>query len=479
MSDEDDELNQKIVDVEGDVSGSNSGSSAKIISILILALFSASIAYILFFVGGKDDANVNTVDKIVVKGKGSSVATSSSLDEELIDDIISESFEEDYFGNDTNELDIPDLPDLSLVEEDLSVLSEVQTDIDDKIKEVEEIVEEKQNSAPASPDVMSQSEVDRLISEKLKALQNKSKSPSSSSYSARNLANGIAKRPSRPPTSLSVSNDIGIVDNFTGVAQERRGSPIFKMKGGGGVTSGERPLERDSIVVIEKDASLIPPYANVGIAASRIQNMDRTLIEGKIINAVLETAINTDLKGNVRAIISRDVYAEAGTSVLIPKGSRLIGSYGTEISTGQARVSINWRRIIRPDGLSIGINAGVSDGFGRAGLEGEVDNKYVEILSAEFLSSMIAVATAVVVENVTDSTGIVESGTNTDGETTQTTGKASDYALIQATEDFMDRADELVDQMQNLQPTIRVAQGTKLLVFLNTDIALPEYEYVK
>jgi type IV secretory pathway VirB10-like protein len=40
------------------------------------------------------------------------------------------------------------------------------------------------------------------------------------------------------------------------------------------------------------------------------------------IDAVLETAINSDLQGMLHAVVSSDVYAETGNAVLIPKGSK-------------------------------------------------------------------------------------------------------------------------------------------------------------
>ncbi|MDX5495271.1 MAG: TrbI/VirB10 family protein, partial [Wolbachia endosymbiont of Nomada marshamella] len=61
--------------------------------------------------------------------------------------------------------------------------------------------------------------------------------------------------------------------------------------------------------------------------ATRVGKLGLMVTQGKIIDAVLETAINSDLQGMLRAMVSRDVYAETGDTVLIPKGSRLIGSY--------------------------------------------------------------------------------------------------------------------------------------------------------
>ena len=114
---------------------------------------------------------------------------------------------------------------------------------------------------------------------------------------------------------------------------------------------------------------------------------------------MLETAINTDLPGTLRAIVSRDVFAESGKEVMIPKGSRIIGTYNTGISRGQRRVMIVWTRLIRPDGLDIEIGSPGVDSLGRAGVEGDVDNKYAEIFSAAILTSVVTIGAATAAES--------------------------------------------------------------------------------
>ena len=48
---------------------------------------------------------------------------------------------------------------------------------------------------------------------------------------------------------------------------------------------------------------------------------------------------------------------------LIPKGSKLLGSYSGATTSGQTRVLISWNRLIRPDGIDIQINANVTDQY--------------------------------------------------------------------------------------------------------------------
>jgi P-type conjugative transfer protein TrbL len=79
------------------------------------------------------------------------------------------------------------------------------------------------------------------------------------------------------------------------------------------------------------------------------------------IPAVLEQNLNSDLPGEIKALISSNVFDTAsGRYLLIPQGSRLIGKYDSRISYGQDGVQVVWDRIIFPDASSVDINGMVT-----------------------------------------------------------------------------------------------------------------------
>jgi len=123
--------------------------------------------------------------------------------------------------------------------------------------------------------------------------------------------------------------------------------------------------------------------------AKRLANIGRTIAEGTILEATLETAITTDLPGNIRAVLSNDAFSFDGNTVLMPRGTRLIGSYNSELNLGQRRVVIAWRRAITPTGTTINLAAFGSDALGRAGQAGSVDTKFLERFGGAFLISFI------------------------------------------------------------------------------------------
>jgi type IV secretion system protein VirB10 len=121
----------------------------------------------------------------------------------------------------------------------------------------------------------------------------------------------------------------------------------------------------------------------------RVAGLDCVALQGKMIDAQLETAINTDLPGQIRAIVSSPLYAEQGRDALVEPGSRLNGVYNTAIRKGQVRVFAIWNRLIRSDGTEITLDSGVTDALGRAGLEGETDNHFAQIFGMSALLSII------------------------------------------------------------------------------------------
>lgn len=208
---------------------------------------------------------------------------------------------------------------------------------------------------------------------------------------------------------------------------------------------------------------------------TRIGNTGSVIAEGKVIDAVLETAINTDLPGSLRAVVSRDVYAEQGKKVLIPRGSRLIGSYAAEVQRGQQRINVAWSRVIMPNGYDIAIESPGIDQLGRSGVEGKVDNKYFEIFANAALVSSLNIAVASVADRLTKAQPITETKTTDNkNDTTDTrTGRSIDFATQDAVKSFGDTVKDVVRDSLKSKPTITVNQGTLLKVFVKRDLVFP------
>ena len=186
----------------------------------------------------------------------------------------------------------------------------------------------------------------------------------------------------------------------------------------------------------------------------------------------LETVINTDLPATIRAIVSRDVYGEAGTTALIPKGSRMVGTYSTSLQAGQTRVFVVWQRIIRPDGVDIMVNSPGTDAIGQAGLTGQVDTKFQELLSRSILASVFSIAFAIGADEINGDDNSQTSTTIGAAGTTQE-GNAASTATVNALNRLGSVTEQFITQFINVRPTILVDQGSPVNIIVNRDLLFP------
>ena len=182
--------------------------------------------------------------------------------------------------------------------------------------------------------------------------------------------------------------------------------------------------------------------------AERMTDPDRTLAQGSVIQAVLQGAVSSELPGNVVAVVSEPVPAFSGDAVLVPRGSRLFGSYRAGMEAGQRRVLIRWSRILTPDGTSMEISSVGGDGLGRSGLSGFVDRRLRERLGTAALISVITAAP-----------GLAASGG----------GEGTDLVLDTG-DDVGGEASSALDDQLAIPPTIHVPQGAAVTVIVDRDV---------
>ncbi len=128
-----------------------------------------------------------------------------------------------------------------------------------------------------------------------------------------------------------------------------------------------------------------------GGPATAASNFDpaTTITQGTMIPAVLETAINTDVPGFVRAVVSQDVKSYDGRRILVPRSSRLIGQYQSGLQAGQKRAYVIWTRLIRPDGVSVALASPGTAFDGSGGVPGKVDSHFFQRFGSALLLSVI------------------------------------------------------------------------------------------
>jgi type IV secretion system protein VirB10 len=179
-------------------------------------------------------------------------------------------------------------------------------------------------------------------------------------------------------------------------------------------------------------------------SATPMANPGATIITGTLIPAVLETAINSDLPGYTRAFVSQDVRSFDNKTVLLPRGSRLIGQYKSGVAAGQTRAYVIWTRAIRPDGVSIDLGSPGTDEAGETGLPGKVNSHFFKRFGAAILLSVV---------------GAIGSRSSNNGVVIASGTSAASVAA---------------QSNANIPPTIRVAPGQAVKVFVARDLDFSE-----
>lgn len=186
--------------------------------------------------------------------------------------------------------------------------------------------------------------------------------------------------------------------------------------------------------------------------ATQMEFPERTLAQGSVIQAALQTAINSDLPGSVVAVVSEPVPAFSGNQILIPRGSRLFGQYRSGIELNQKRILILWTRILTPDGISMEIASVGGDQLGRSGLTGFVDTKFAQRFGGAALISIIGAAPA-----------IAASSTNSEVAST---------VLESIGSDLEDAVGTVIAEQISISPTIYIDQGASVTVLVDRDIVI-------
>ena len=118
-----------------------------------------------------------------------------------------------------------------------------------------------------------------------------------------------------------------------------------------------------------------------------------TITAGTVMYGTLETGVNSDLPGNILGRVAQDVKdSVTQTYVLIPQGSKLIGSYDRNyLPPRQDRLFVTWREIVFPDGGEIQLpDLPGTDQAGYAGFQDQVNRHYVKVWTPALLMSAIS-----------------------------------------------------------------------------------------
>lgn len=207
------------------------------------------------------------------------------------------------------------------------------------------------------------------------------------------------------------------------------------------------------------------PEADTYLAAQRkaAVSISQELKAGTIIPGVMISGLNSDLPGQLIGQVRENVYDSAtGTQLLIPAGSRLVGTYDSGVTLGQKRALVGWSRIIFPDSSSISLaNMPGADLSGYAGFQDKVDNHYWRIFGNGLLLSVFSAGIQIAQNDGSSSSGdTYDEAAVLRAETGRQMGQLG-MAMAQ--------------RNMSIQPTIQIRPGYQFNVMVTKDVILPTW----
>jgi type IV secretion system protein VirB10 len=161
---------------------------------------------------------------------------------------------------------------------------------------------------------------------------------------------------------------------------------------------------------------------------------------------VLETALDSTRPGLARALVQSDVRGWDGNRVLIQRGSRLIGEYRADLQPGQNRAMVMWTRLVRPDGVTIALGSPAADPLGSVGIKGKVNTHFFEKFGSAILQTALDVGS-----NYASRLG-------------------GSSVIVSLPGSVLTQTAAPLTSGTQVQPTLKVKQGTAITVFVARDL---------
>ncbi|WP_454259842.1 TrbI/VirB10 family protein [Pseudoxanthomonas mexicana] len=193
-------------------------------------------------------------------------------------------------------------------------------------------------------------------------------------------------------------------------------------------------------------------------SAKPLYNPNTLLLRGTYIRCVLESRVITDVPGYTSCVVTEPVYSVNGKRLLLPRGSKVMGSYNSDAIIGE-RAAIVWDRITTPTGMDVNMRSPGTDMLGSAGNPGHYSAHWAQRISSALLISLLSDAFK------------YAGAKNGPQETAVVNGAIYQNPYESNTARTMERlANMALDRNMARPPTVTINQGTILNVYVARDV---------
>ncbi len=175
--------------------------------------------------------------------------------------------------------------------------------------------------------------------------------------------------------------------------------------------------------------------------------------EGEFLECVLVTQLRGDFPGPANAMVAVDMWSRDRQRIVVPRGSRVLGTASAVSQWGQARLGVAFHRLIFPDGRYVSLDQfrGLNQ-VGETGLKDRVDNHYRSVFGA---AAAVGLLSGLTVQN------------------TSVNGPAGERIRAGAGANLAQQGMAITERFLNRLPTVTIRAGHRVRVYFTSDVLVP------
>jgi type IV secretion system protein VirB10 len=226
-----------------------------------------------------------------------------------------------------------------------------------------------------------------------------------------------------------------------------------------GITTGGAPSQKSFNATAASEQS---PAANTKTDPMGPYPFDRyqgrlyRVFEGTVLEGVVTNHIDGGFNGPILVMLTTDYYSHDHQQLLMPQGTRLIGTVQSVGSAQQRKMFVTFHRAVCPDGFSLDFDKYIGlDPLGTTGLATKVDHGY-----------LMAFGAAAAIGGLGGLTQIGSNGSTLSASTEIRNGISEQSAA---------EGEQVLNHFLNRLPVITLKEGSRARVYVGRDILIPSY----